>query len=88
MVGTGAEVGERSPSLEQPEKPRKAVATAQAQYSTVSRFQLSISFLAVLGFGMGEENFVSRGTVEGYRRNLTVFFKYLVLRSGESEVRA
>lgn len=56
MVGTGAEVGERSPSLEQPEKPRKAVATAQAQYSTVSRFQLSISLLAVLGFwGLGRE---------------------------------
>lgn len=40
------------------------MATAQAQNSTVSRFQLSISLLAVLGLGMGEENFVSNRAVE------------------------
>lgn len=64
MVGKGAEVGERSSSLEQPGKPKKAVPTAQAQNSTVSRFQLSISLLAVLGLGTGEENFVSNRAVE------------------------
>lgn len=58
MVGKGAEVGERSSSLEQSGEPRKAVARAQAQHSTVSRFQLSLSYLAVWGLGMGEENFV------------------------------
>lgn len=69
MVGKGAEVGERSSSLEQP---RKAVARAQAQHSTVSRFQLSISSLAVLGLGMGGENFVSSRAVD--RGNVTVLF--------------
>lgn len=64
MVGKGAEVGERSSSLEQSEKPRKAVARAQAQHSTVSRFQLSLSSRAVLGLRMGEEIFVSSRAVE------------------------
>lgn len=75
MVGKGAEVGERSSSLEQPEKPRKAVARAQAQHSTVSRFQLSISPLAVLGLGMGGENFVSSRAVD--RGNVTVLVLFL-----------
>lgn len=72
MVGKRAEVGERSSSLEQP---RKAVARAQAQHSTVSCFQLSISPLAVLGLGMGEENFVSRRAVD--RGIVTVLFLFL-----------